>query len=404
MTKYNNKLRLSALFLCAIFLLFSCGGGEIVKTGIDISDTKPDFSEETENKSKKLFYSLLEGAYISGGMPTVTEQKEKEFLEFAEQIWAATTDYYISEAQYKCIIEEVSANKDKFISLLSGAMQDKSALRDVYYSLTVGGGSDYAGHTLYNLLLLVMDRSYSQKIERYEKYGYEYLFDEAEQILEKRQMLSEQIGVGNFSSVVRLGIMASELFFGGAFDGLGSVNFSNREILIILQRTDLRHINISKEGYRFLFSLFVPDSSDGNDSLPDRILLCADGNGDLDKIASIADGFLELIMSVQTRLSDTDAELLKNKRVSELVESIFQSFEESDWQCFRQILSTDIAYRDYEALFAAEYGEDFENYASSGFEVTLNELKASVGSDEFITKLEGYLGGVSPVLSYRLFK
>ncbi|MBE6644807.1 MAG: hypothetical protein E7612_05445 [Ruminococcaceae bacterium] len=402
MIRPYDKLRLTALFLCAFFLLFSCGG-KTVKTGIDITDTKPVFSEETERKSKELFYTLLEGAYISGGMPNVTEQKAEEFREYAEQIWVATTDYHISEARYKCIIGEVSENKDKFISLLSGAAQDKDALREVYYSLTAGG-SDYAGYTLYNLILLGMEISYSQSMERYEKYGYGYLLDEAERISEMRRVLLEQIGANNFSSVVRLGITASELFFGGAFDGTGAVDFSSREILVILQRVDVESINISENGYRFLLSLLTPDSSAEGLSLSERILVRADENGDLDKFAALADDFLKLVISVQAELTDADAEMLKNEKMSELVLSIFSKFEDGDWQIFEEIFSTDISYGDYEAVFLEEYGEDFENYSSSSFEVTLDELKASVGSDKFITELEGYLGGVSPVLSYRLFK
>ena len=71
MARLFDKLRLTALLLCAVFLLFSCGGGGIVKTGIDITDEKPTYSEQTEMISKELFYSLLEGAYISGGMPSI---------------------------------------------------------------------------------------------------------------------------------------------------------------------------------------------------------------------------------------------------------------------------------------------------------------------------------------------
>ena len=151
-------------------------------------------------------------------------------------------------------------------------------------------------------------------------------------------------------------------------------------------------------------SLLTPDSSAEGLSLSERILVRADANGDLDKFASLTDDFLKLAISVQAGLTDADAEMLKNKRTSELVSSIFSGFEDGDWQIFEEIFSTDISYGDYEAVFLEEYGEDFENYTSLNFAVTLDELKASVGSDEFITELEGYLGGVSPVLSYRLFK
>ena len=113
-----NKFGAAVLLFCTLFLLFSCGGGEAVKSGIDISDVKPDFSESTEKRSKEFFNFLIKEVYLSGGMPSVPPQKEKEIRELADRIWEITTDYQISEAQYNRIIDELIKNQRKFICIL----------------------------------------------------------------------------------------------------------------------------------------------------------------------------------------------------------------------------------------------------------------------------------------------
>ena len=387
-----------------VFLLFSCGGGGIAQSGLNISDKKPIFSEQTEAKSKEVFYSILEGAYVSGGMPNVPEAKAKELRLLAEKVWEITTDCCISEAQYSRIIEEILKNKEKFVSLLSGANQGVDALKSVYYSLTSGGGPDYAGHVLYNLLVFGMDYKYTQQMERYDKYGYSYLLEEAQAIQEKRQRLTTQIGQYNFSLAARIAIMASELFFGGAFGGAAE-SFSNREILIILKRIDIHSFKIDNEGYEFLLSLSVPDVIDGQSSLAERILYTANQNRDLEKIASVMEDFRMLLLSAQENLSDKDAELLRNGELSELVYSVFTGFEDDEWESFEKITGLALGYGEYEALFAETYGEDFENYSAMQINsVALSELRDSTEKEEFLEKLEGYLAGISPVLSYRIFK
>ena len=81
MAKVFNRFLSAVLLVSSLFLLFSCGGEEIVKNGIDISDEKPIFSTKTEEKSKEVFYSLFEGVYIAGGVPSVPPAKAEELPE-----------------------------------------------------------------------------------------------------------------------------------------------------------------------------------------------------------------------------------------------------------------------------------------------------------------------------------
>ena len=100
-----------------------------------------------------MFYSVLEGAYIAGGVPSVPPKKAEELRALAEDIWEITVAYDISEAQYNEIISAVEKNKEIFVALFTDSSPGVDVFKSVYRSLTSGGGADYAGHTLYDLLL-----------------------------------------------------------------------------------------------------------------------------------------------------------------------------------------------------------------------------------------------------------
>lgn len=405
MAKAFNRFLSAVLLVSSLFLLFSCGGEEIVKNGIDISDESPVFSEETEAKAKAVLYSILEGGYIAGGVPSVPPKKAEELRALTEDIWKITTEHGISESQYNKIILEAEKNKESFVELFTNESPGVEVFRSVYHSLTSGGGADYAGRTLYNLLLFGMDYKYERQMERYDKYGYLYLLEEAEEIKRQKTLLESEIGTSNFSLAVRISVMGAELFLGGAFDGTAAESFSDREVLVILQRVDIKSLDISQEGYNFLLSLCVGDAPGEESGLADRILYAAKENADLDRVASVLDDFLELLAAVQSALTDTDANLLKNSEYSRLASSVFGKFSDDEWAAFERILALELSYGYYESLFLENYGEDFENYCNTVEKVnSLSELRSSINDNDFIEKLEGYIAGISPALSYRIFK
>lgn len=405
MIKALNRFLSAVLLVSLVFLLFSCGGRETVKNGIDISNEKAVFSKETEEKSKAVFYSVLEGAYIAGGVPSVPPKKAEELRALAEDIWEITVAYDISEAQYNEIISAVEKNKEIFVALFTDSSPGVDVFKSVYHSLTSGGGADYAGHTLYDLLLFGMQYKYDRQMERYNKYGYAYLLEEAEEIERQKALLTSEIGPKNFSRATKIFAMGAELFFGGAFEGTAASGFSDREVLVILQRIDIKSLDVSEQGYEFLLSLCVADTVDENSSIADRILHAAGENSDIERLASSLDDVLELFVAAQSSLTDTDAELLKSSEYSALISSVFAKFSDAEWTVFERICATELRYADYENLLLEIYGEDFESYCNSIDAVyTLDELRAEAGKDGFLEKMEGYLAGISPALSYRTFK
>ena len=405
MARNFSRFLSAVLFVSLVFLLFSCSGREIVKDGIDISNEKIAFSKETEEKSKDVFYSILEGAHIAGGVPSIPPKKAEELRSLAEDIWKITVDYEISEAQYSKIISETEKNKESFIALFTDSNPSLDAFKSVYRSLSSGGSPDYAGHTLYNLLLFGMNYKYGKQMERYEKYGYLYLLEEAETIKEQKNLLESEIGAENFSAATRISVMGAELFFGGAFEGAAVESFSDREIVTILKRVDIESLSISSKGYKFFFSLCVGDAVDGESTFAEKILYTANKNSDLDRLAAVANDFLKLVIAAQSALVDSDARFLKNAEYSALISSVFAKFSDAEWTTFASICETELDYNSYESIFLEEYGADFADYCNSvGEAYTLSELRTSIGNDDFLEKMEGYLAGISPVLSYRIFK
>ena len=404
MKNVMNKFGAAVLIFCTVFLLFSCGGDQIVKNGIQLTDEKTVFSEETEKKSKDLFFSLLEGAYL-GESAVIPPAKAKELGEISGRIWEITTDYAISESKYLTVIDGISKNKDSFTSIISGKDRGIEVFKKAYASLAAGGSTEYAGYTLYHLLSFSLEYRYNQKMERYEKYGYSYLYDEACEIKGQLDSLQKEIGEKNFSLAVGVGIMASELFFGGAFGDGASEMFSDTEILIMLRRVEIEALDVGKDGYEFLLELAVPDSVDENSAAADRILYCAALNSDVKKLAAATKIIESLAVSAQKNLSAEDAGLIREGRFKELLQRIFSKFGDGEWEAFSEMTSADFNYDGYEGIFREIYGEDFEIYCSSlPQSVTADELRASVGGDDFTEKLEGYLAGKSPVLTYRIFK
>ena len=404
MAKAYNRFLSAILLVSSVFLLFSCGGRENLQDGIEISDEKPNFSAETEMKSKEVFYSILEGVYIESGVLSVPPKKVEELRALSEDIWNITAGYPVSEARYNKIIADVEKNRDSFILLFSKKSLGVDVFRTVYHSLTAGG-PDYTGYAFYNLLLFSMDYKYEKQMERYEKYGYLYLLEEAEEFNGQRSLLKSEIGLDNFSLAARIFIMGAELFFGGAFDGGAAEGFSSREVLTIIKRIDVDALDVSAEGYKFLLSLFVGDEPDADSGVADRILYSAEENGDLDKLSSVCGDFVKLLSLVQGKLTDADAEYLKNSRSVELIRSALSKFGDEEWAIFDRIFTIELNYSHYESIFLDIYGEDFEAYRNGvDRSVSLSELKASVGEGDFLNKMEGYFAGISPVLTYRIFK
>jgi hypothetical protein len=396
-----KKITAVILLICLCVLLFSCGGNR--KNGIEILDTDAPFSAQTETAAKETFYSILKGAYSKGGAGNISSSKDLELRTLSEKIYAISSEQGISERQYKELLYDIEQNEESFISVFTGGGQD--AYRTVYRTLALSANANYAGRTLYRLIIFALDYEYEAEMERYEKYGYSYLLTEANAIKEKRDKLSETIGEDNFSAVARIGITASELFFGGAFDGGILSGFSSREILVLLRRIDIDGISLDTEGYEFLISLAVPQSNDAESEISDRILYTAKENSHIASAAKSAEEFMNLLLLLQSSLTEADAALIKNAQWEALITSLFSHLDDEGWQSFERAVSGGVDFSPYETLFSEHYGQDFADYSDMGWEsFDIDTLRTSVGEADFLEKLEGYLAGISPVLSYRLFK
>ena len=112
-----------------------------------------------------------------------------------------------------------------------------------------------------------------------------------------------------------------------------------------------------------------------------------------------------LLLSARGGLTDGDIALLRGGDNEQTLRNVFSRFGSEEWELFSTLSSLELKYGEYEQIFAEAYGEDFEGYVDSLTDtVSLSELKASVGEADFLKKMEGYLAGISPALSYRIFK
>jgi hypothetical protein len=182
-------------------------------------------------------------------------------------------------------------------------------------------------------------------------------------------------------------------------EGLAEENvsrFTDEELLTFIKKIDLS-LELSDEGWGIVLRHLAPQISSGKAA---DFVDAALKNGDAEEITAVMNSFSRLLSSVQHSLTIDSIKHLRNGEEEQLVSRIFQLFEDDEWQLFAEITSVSLNSSDYEKFCGENYGDDFKNYKNGLATVTLDELKDSVGKDNFYESLEGYVGGISPALSY----
>lgn len=403
------RLVVLILVICCALVLFGCEDKDgIVQNGITVSDGAKPYSEKTNQRASEVIFLLLEELYKSNGLPSLSTATKSELVNISEDIRELTIKNPVSEAQYNAVLDVLREKSTLVVEELSAAFGGDGAggslleTKSLYLAISKHTGADYVGSLLYNLCLYSYNYNYEKSMERYNKYGYPHLLIEANESMEKRDTLASGVGEANFITATKLGFMMSEVFLGGGFEDGRIQSFSNQEILIFLKHVKISSLTLTPDGWRLLSSYFIPSEQASVNSYMNMIIYTADKNGDLDELSESVSDLVSLFAYVQENLDEADAEGLRSGELSSVLSSAFSKFGEQEWEKFERLSSISLEKSAYEAICEEFYGENFKDYSLNIQTVTLEELKASVGSDSFTQKLEGYVAGISPAFSYWL--
>ncbi len=394
------KLVLFAILAICATLLFSCteNDKEIVQNGIDIQDsTSIPYSEETDKRAENVIYSLLEHYAKKKAPSSLPEATISKLKSEAEKIQELTKKQPLAEAQYLEMIDAFEKEGFKVIDELTNEPYSLVSTKELYKVLSKKIGAEYTGNMAYHFSLYYYDYKYQENIKNYEKYGYSFLKEDAEKMLNEKNTVISHIGIDNFTLAVNAFFFFSELSLNGAHESSQLQGFTNEEVLIFLKHIRFSKININENGWELLLS-YIPVSNEG--TYFSKILAKMKENGDIIGLAAVMNDFVSLCASWQNSLTESDAEQIKKMDYLQIIISAFRQFSDNDWTLFEKITTLNLSCDAYMAIAGEEFGEEFNGYCESTTTYSLSELRASLGNDDFLKTLEGYFAGICPAFSY----
>lgn len=398
--KIHRNLLVYILLALTVFSLFSCRIEENDGHNGIIISPEAEYSEETLTRAEKAIYTLLEHYAKRTATAELPPATLERIARVSGELARAIAEVPLSEELFLKLLDTFDVyGVDALNEMLDGTAEGEN-LKALYLEICSVAGQDYVGRSLYRIMTYALDYQYQKRISEYEKYGFQYLLDEANIISEDKEILTLEVGEENFVSFVRGAVSVSGLWLGGGFDTAEGANFTDEEILTFVSKIDLS-LELSDRGWSVLLSRLSPLISMG-DKKP--FVDAALENGDVEKLASVMNSFTRLLSSVQSSLGVEEVRMLRAGERDELLSRVFGIFGDEEWALFESVTSIEVASEEYEHLCTEKYGVDFLEYKNSLNTVTLEELRRSVGGEKFYESLESYIGSISPALSYGMKK
>lgn len=410
-TKKSFILRLISVAIMTLmlaFLLSGCTHKKVTQTDITVtpSDEDYEYSAASVSYAQNAVYSCLY-AYEKEKSGAPNQEKINSLKKQAEKIQKSFPKT-LEPKKYDSLFISLNANSDKIakgLVLLGGDEKIKGfeELKGAYLALTDTVDGEYIGELIYNAALAAYDEKYEAQISAYEKYGQQYMLERANEYAERKQTFISDIGAENVSNLIEYALLIGDLYCGTAFDGDEISSFTNEEILIFFKSLDISCITVSARGYELILETYAETVIvDKSKSFFDKVIFEAERNGDVSKFAVAIFEAASLIAESQGKLTTADIELLRQGSFDELIFALIERFDDSDWARFDSALTQEINKEAYNALAKSYYGEGFDIYLQAGKSATLEELKASCGTDSFNKTLKEYIFGICPAFSYNM--
>lgn len=399
------------LALCFIFIapLSACKKtASVVKEGITIEpNTAEEYSKTLTDYAYSTVYGFMEQYYKVTVAEKVPDKTKSDFSAYATEIQQVTAKQNLTKNQYYTLFETLNNNLQNCVSALSKiskgtqSSQDLLSLKGVFTKLTAIVGADVMGAVLYDLSLFYYGFNENKYRADYDKYGFQYLLDDANLMAENKRILSQVVGKNNYVPATKLLYFLGGLFLGGAKnDALSS--FSASEIALLTSSPDFSNIQTTAEGWNFLLERagqFIPSTS-----FESKLFNLANENGDLFKLAEKMQVLLSLISSIQSNVDDYQCEKLKNGDRFSFISIAMQKFSDKDWLSFENVMALQLKNEEYSQIATQQFGQEYLEFLDNTAIYSLQQLKSAVGSEQFSSVLKGYLAGIFPALYYGVTK
>ncbi|MBE7080220.1 MAG: hypothetical protein E7371_03175 [Clostridiales bacterium] len=390
-----NFCKWTALLLAAACVCAFCGcnneGDEDSYSGIVISQEQPH-SKTTAAKAESVIFSMLQHASV-----LQSDKVYEKLRKIAKDVQAVMANTPIHEELYLALIEKLETDGGAVIDeLASKGKNGLTATKSMYLDLSSMVGVEYVGSVLYDIGVYFLQYQYEQNIEKYNKYGYNYLKLDAEKYQADKQTLESGIGKENFITVLKSGFAFADLFFGDGMNSEQFNTFTDTEILTFVQGLDLSSLSMTEAGWQLVFSRAVPDDR-GMYALK---LLNAVKEHDLTEGAKVLECAVKLLSNSINRWTETDAALLRAGDISAMIRLAFERFDEADWILFERMATQNFELEQYDTLAVETYGEAYLQYKENLTAYTMADLRDAVGQENFDEVLQGYIAGIFPAIAY----
>lgn len=392
-----------SLILMLVFInanLASCIGSQsTVKDGITVEPGAPlAVSDSAKSCGKEVIEKLLTDYYEANQVTPAVHEIAAE----AERLLALTLEIEIGDKKYIAFTELLGQRGTELILALSEPDGDTvNTLIDAYLEFSSLISSEYSGNLLYGLALFAYDEKYSDYYTKYEATGkasYKVLADD---VSKQKQDFAASIDKTDFSTLCELVFFVRGLFVSGALDTGAIGSLLDAEILMILERFDFSGLDIAPRGYSLLIDYYADTLMMRDETTYfDELLYEANYNGDAERISESMAEVISLLSAVKDSLTAEDIGLIRAGDVGGMLSAAFSRFGDAEYEKISKISLAFEKKSSYLRVGEKFFGEEFTLYRDTHEAKTLDELRLSVGTDEFYSCLEGYVYGISPAFSY----
>jgi len=413
-----TKLKLIIIIaLCLIFAVpFSAcqKPQQNLTNGITVApDAVVEYSPATISRAKRAVYDFLCILHQNVGNTVLSKDTENKYLLLAEDVVNIAKEENISEQEFLEYFDDLEKNDGIYAVAVANVKKgvatesDQDVLKKAFNKVTALWGSETVASVLYELSVYRYQSKNDEHMKTYETYK-----DKTEEIyvtlanLEKQNALKAEqdnntlkteIKKENFIPMVKLASFVLELFFGGGLDGAFTASLTNQEVVLILKGIDFSGIDVSPKGWELVLSLLeeVVGTSYQKELVRTAVKL-----GDVKLLAQKMQDVVELLLDVQKRIDDTQADRIRSGDKDGFISLAFNAFSDTDWEKFYGVTSIQINKDEYEKVATSHFGQEYTEYKNKLIVYTFEDLKWAKGGDGFSEKLEGYFAGICPAFIY----